>query len=229
MTPSPFSLKRPKTPSSPDLFGGPKRRWPSLVLKISLGPPHKAGDDGFRIRIGFLERPAGTPSDSPPPHPPKLCLGPSLSPWERVSLREPKTKKGGSLTETAIFIESVKNWSRAPDTPNPSRGIIATGPAISRSFDLGGRFLPETPKEGSSLWARFFLASVRNVKFVTLSTPPIGNLQGLANIFDEYGLEWTVGSNLSPISQDIFDNSVKSYFPSRSRNASSTAERDSNT
>jgi hypothetical protein len=32
----------------------------------------------------FHERPAGTPSAGLPPHPPRLRLGPSLSPWERV-------------------------------------------------------------------------------------------------------------------------------------------------
>jgi hypothetical protein len=118
-------------------------------------------------------------------------------------------RKRRLLGGSRLFVECVKNKDQIPDTPNPSRGIIATGPAISRSFDLGGRFLPETPKAGSSLWARFFLAMVRNGKTEMVSTATIVNPQGPANIFDQNGVDWTLRSNLSPISHDIFDVTVK--------------------
>jgi len=89
-------------------------------------------------------------------------------------------RKTAAPNGSTVFIDVVKKLSRTRKTLNPSRGIIATGPAISRSFDLGGRFLPETPKEGSSLWARFFLARVRNGKSEMVSTATIVNPAGSA-------------------------------------------------
>jgi hypothetical protein len=56
---------------------------------------------------------------------------------------------------------------------DPLRGINAAGLAISRSFDLGGRFLPETPKRGGSLWTRFSLAQSENGKTEIVSTATI--------------------------------------------------------
>lgn len=136
-------------------------------------------------------------------------------------------------TPSDTFDKSGKNLCHSPDTPNPPRGIIATGWLFSRSFDLGGRFLPETPKNGSSLWARFALAVSRNVKFMTVSTHQNPFSQRVRQIFDAEGVVWTRKSKLPPVTTPIFDIYVKTYFPNDpfrlSAKRSSTADRDSNT
>jgi hypothetical protein len=72
-----------------------------------------------------------------------------------------------------IFDSFVENETGAQIHQDPLRGINAAGLAISRSFDLGGRFLPETPKRGGSLWTRFSLAQSENGKTEIVSTATI--------------------------------------------------------